>query len=1037
MRLLAAALTTGLLMGQTNSSISGRVLTGEGVEVGGASLTATQLETGLVRKALSDEHGRYVLASLPPGNYEIRTEAAGFQRLVHKEIRLTVGESASLDLLLQPGTTQQEITVAARIQLVNSQTSELSYLVSEGAIEQLPLNGRNYTDLALLQPGVVAYPHRDGGSVVAHGLGMSVNGQDPRSNVYLIDGTPQNDFTNGPAGRAASTVLGMETIREFLVETNVYSAEFGRNSGGQFSVLTKSGTNDPHGSLYYYHRNDNMDARNFFDPSRRPEFKRNQYGGALGGPLRKEKTFLFGGYEGLRERLGRTVNAIVPDANAHLGLIPDPANPGRLINVGVHPDVKPYLDEYPLPNGANLGDGLARLAYGFNQKLRQDFGQIRMDQNLGPGSQLFVRYTIDDADQRLPVDLPQFPRSFISRNQFLTAEYTRTLSANSLNTLRAGFSRTRIRQDVEANTSQPLKPFVPGRTLVGNIDIGGASRFGPQTSVDVRLTQNVYGVADDVALVRGRHSLKFGGLVERYQDNMVNPTFALGIHTFANLRGFLENRPQRFLGLAPEGALDRYWRFTVAGIYAQDNIAIRPGLTINLGLRYEATSLPVDIYGRDSALVHLNDPAPTPGKLYESSPKKNISPRFGFAWTPFGSGRSSLRGGYGWFFNTNNQQNLIVTVTNPPATPRLIIGAGTTFPVPPFERGVGNSMRPIQWDIKNPNLHVWNINWQQQLPAEFLLTVGYAGSRGIHLLRSGDVNIPAPQRLPDGSYFWPATATRPNPNFSTVELKSSDGNSWYYALIFEVRRRWRRGFNFQSSYTFSRNIDTTQASTFFSDATNGTTSAMPEPAGLNYNKGLADYHAKHNWVMNFTWELPFARALDGWAKQALDGWQFAGITNVRSGSPLTLFVQRNRSRSQWSPSLGPGIGFDRPSMAPGRTHADAVRGGPDQYFDPSAFVLQPAGTLGNLGRGTLAGPNMRALDLALQKNFYIPGRGDGWRLQFRVEAFNVLNHANFGIPTLSAFAGDRDGEQPLSSLGIIRSTVTSSRQIQLGLRFAF
>jgi hypothetical protein len=502
---------------------------------------------------------------------------------------------------------------------------------------------------------------------------------------------------------------------------------------------------------------------------------------------------------------------------------------------------------------------------------------------------------------------------------------------------------------------------------------------------------------------------------------MYNPTFGLGIFTFANLRDFLQNTPQRFQGLTPNGALDRYWRFTLFGFYVQDNVRVLPRLTVNLGLRYEFTTQPIDLYGRDSALINLSDPAPRVGQLYLNPTKKNLSPRFGFAWDLLGNGKTSLRGGYGWFFNTNNQQNLIVTVTNPPATPRIIINM-PTFPTPPFERGIGNSIRPVEWNLKNPNVHMWNLNFERQIWADTLVTIGYAGSRGIHLLRSGDVNIPIPQTLADGTLYFPPTAARPNAAFSTIELKKSDGNSWYNAMIFEVRRRWSHGLNFQSSYTFSRNIDTTQASTFFSDATNGTTSAFPEFPGFNYNKGLADYHAKHNWVANLTWELSH-------------GLQVSAISQVRSGNPLTVFVIGNRSRSRWSPSLGPGLGLDRPSMAAGRTHQDAVLGGPDQYFDPAAFVLQPAGTLGNLGRGALIGPNLRAFDFSAVKN-------NRWRektnIQIRAEVFNLFNRANFGAPGLAAFAGNTDNEKPLSSLGRIRSpTVTSSRQIQLGLRISF
>jgi hypothetical protein len=492
----------------------------------------------------------------------------------------------------------------------------------------------------------------------------------------------------------------------------------------------------------------------------------------------------------------------------------------------------------------------------------------------------------------------------------------------------------------------------------------------------------------------------------------------------------------RYLGLAPEGALDRYWRFTLFGLYVQDNFRVHPRLTLNLGLRSEFTTMPVDIYGRDSALPNLLDPAPTPGPLYRNPNRGNFSPRIGFAWDPFGNGRTSVRGGYGLFYNTNSHQNLIVTVTNPPATPRLVI-ANPTFPTPPFERGLGNTMRPMEWDIRTPRVHVWNVNVQRQIRGDIALTVGYAASRGQHLWRSTDINTPEPQRLADGTLFFPVNALRPNTAFSTIELKKSDGNSWYQAAILEVRKRWSNGLQFQSSYTFSRNIDTTQASTFFSDATNGTTSAMPEFAGLDYNKGLSDYHAKHNWVMNWTWQIPGGSTFTGAGRILLAGWQVSGISTVRSGNPLTLFLARNRSRSQWSPSLGPGLGPDRPSMAPGFTHASAILGSPDKYFDPAAFALPAAGTLGNLGRGALLGPNLRTFDLALMKNTPWAALSEQANVQFRVECFNLFNRANFGPPQLVAFTGAADNEAPLSSLGLIRGTVTSSRQLQLGLRISF
>ncbi|MFP5378513.1 MAG: TonB-dependent receptor domain-containing protein [Vicinamibacteria bacterium] len=1034
--LLLTLLLTFPLTGvaQTTATLAGRILDASGGALPGVAVTARQVETGLVRATVTDDEGRYTLTTLPVGAYEIRAELDGFRPLVRQGVTLTLTETAVVNLALEVGGVNEVVTVTAGSSVVNTRSGELSYLVAGRAIEELPLNGRNYTDLALLQPAVVAFPHRDGGSVVAHGLGMSVNGQDPRSNVYLLDGTLLNDMTNGPAGSAAGTALGMETVQEFRVETNAYSAEFGRSSGAQINVLTKSGTNQVRGSLYEFHRKDRMDAKNYFDVEK-PPFTRNQFGGAVGGPLTRDRLFFFLGVEALRENLGRTITSTVPDDNARLGRLPDPARPGQFLDVGVHPGVAPYLAEYPRANGDAIGGGAALYRFQFDQILKQAFAQARLDYHAGPGTQLFARYTFDDADQRLPTDYPQFPRSFVSRNQFVTGELRRVWSAGLLGTFRVGVSRTRVGQTVEANTTSPLAPFVPGRQFVGNIDVGGLNRFGTQSSVDVRFLQHVFSAQQDTTFTRGRHVVKAGLLAERYLQDMVNPTFSLGTYAFANLRAFLENRPTSFIGLRPDGQFDRFWRFWLLGAYLQDEIQVTPRLSVNAGLRYEFTTMPSDVNGRDSALVNLGDTQPTTGRLFDSPGYTNLSPRAGFAWTLDEAARTVVRGGYGLYFNTNSYQNLIVTVTNPPATPRVVF-PNPTFPSPPFERASGNSIRPIQWDYKTPRVHVWNVNVQRELPGQIAATIGYAGSRGRHLLRSNDVNTAMPVTGADGRPFFPAGTPRRNPAWTTIELKSSDGDSWYRALIVELRRRWSNGLMVQSSYTWSRSEDTTQASTFFSDATNGTTSAFPEFIP-DYNKGLSDFHAAHNWVTNFSWDLPFGRSLTGVAGAVASGWRLSGIVNMRSGSPLTVFVQNNRSRSLWQPSLGPGIGRDRPSYAPGFGPGNAVTGDPAQWFNPAAFVLQPAGTYGDVGRNELIGPDLRTVDLSLVKDVPVARLGSGGRLEVRVEMFNVFNRANFGIPALTAFAGVADGEAPLASFGRIRNTITSARQMQLGVRVRF
>jgi len=1014
----AQAQTTATLAGVVEDATSGRLP--------GVAVSLTEGATNVVRTAQTDAAGRFVIAGLPAGDYNIRATLPGFAAYTRSGLRLSVAEQSAVTITMRAAGTEQ-VTVQAETPSLNLRSGELSFLVDRRAIDRLPVNGRNFTDLVGLQPGVSVFPHRDNGSVVAHGLAMSVNGQDPRANVYLLDGTLLNDFTNGPAGSAAGTALGMETVREFRVETNSYSAEFGRNVGGQINAITKSGTNMFGGSAFEYYRNDALDARNYFDGDTKPDFARHQFGGTVGGPLQRDRMFFFAGYEGLREHLGRTIVTTVPDDNARLGMLPTGT-------VTIDPAIQPYLNEFPRANGENLGGGLARYTFPFAQVLDQQFVQARLDAVPGPGAQLFGRYSFDNADQTLPTDYPQFPRAFVSRNQFTTVEFRKVLTNATVHTARLGYSRTSIGQTVDANTSQPLPVFVPGRPMLGAIDIGGFPRFGTQASADVELRQNVISGQYDLAWTRGRHLVKGGALIEHYQDDEYNPTFSLGIFRFANLSNFLRNVPAQFIGLTPEGDLRRHWDWTLYGVYVQDDVQAAKNVTINLGLRYEGSTLPVDTGGRDINMPDLLAASPTVGPLYRN-PGASLSPRLGVAWDVPGRRNTVVRGGYGLYYNTNNQQNLIVTITNPPATPRVVI-ANPTFPVPPFERASGISVRPIQYDVEWPRVHTWNVNVQRALAADWTLMVGYAGARGQHLWRNSDVNIPTPALLADGTPFFAAGLTRPNRNYSAIELKSSDGDSWYRALIVDLRKQWSHGLHVQSSYTWSRAEDTTQNSTFFSDSTTATTSAMPEFIA-DYNKGLSDFNAEHNWILNGVWELPKMNTDSGAVNAIINGWRLAGIVRMRSGNPLTPMLQTNRSRSLWAPSLGPGTGPDRPSYAPGRGPSGAVTGDPDRWFDPAAFVLPAAGTFGNVGRNELIGPDLRTMDLSVSRDLAVPSLGSRSRLELRLEVFNLFNRANFGPPSLIAFAGTADGEAPLASFGQIRTTVTSARQVQLGIRLTF
>ncbi|MEO5823842.1 MAG: carboxypeptidase regulatory-like domain-containing protein, partial [Vicinamibacteraceae bacterium] len=399
--LVFLSLAAASALAQTSATLVGIVQDAQGGRLPGVSVRIRDVATGVARDIVTDTEGRFRAAALLAGEYELRASLQGFRPLLQSSLRLTVGESAAVTLTLQVGTAE-EVTVQGTTAL-NTQTGDLSYLTDQRTIEQIPVNGRNYTDLMQLLPGVTVFPNRDNGSVVAHGLAMSVNGQNPRTNTYLLDGTLQNDFTNSPASSAAGTALGMETIREFRLASNSYSAEYGRSAGGQVNVLTKSGSNRLAGTAFWFHRNDAMDARNYFDVDGKPSFWRHQTGGTVGGPLRTDRLFFFGGYEGLFENLGRTVVTTVPDDNARRGVLPT----GQ---VAISPNTLPYLLEFPIANGPSLGGGLAQHRFGFDQELTQHFAQGRVDAVPTAGSQFFLRYTIDDAEQALPTDYPQFPR---------------------------------------------------------------------------------------------------------------------------------------------------------------------------------------------------------------------------------------------------------------------------------------------------------------------------------------------------------------------------------------------------------------------------------------------------------------------------------------------------------------------------------------------------------------------------------------------------------------------------------------------------
>lgn len=1021
---------------QTTATLSGQVLDSSGGTIPTATVRVTSLDTGEERVVQSGDDGRYVVPALKVGRYSITAEAAGFQTVRRGEVTLAVAQEAVINFELPPGNIAEEVIVTDEAPLVETTTASVSTLVDRTFVQELPLNGRNLMNLTLLSPGVTLFTNKSNATTNDIGLQISVAGVGKRSNLFLLDGTAINNGV-GLAGGATEAFLGVEAMREFRTLTTSYDAQYGRVTGGIVTIVSRSGTNDFHGSLFEFHRNDNLDARNFFDPEEKPEFKRNQFGGALGGPIVADRTFFFATAEFLRERLGLTQLTVVPDLLARQGIVPGPTGP---VTIGVAPSVAPYLELFPLPNGRSLGNGLAEYSFPFQQTGDSNFVQGRVDHRFSQSDSVFGRYTFDDSELVKPLNYPQFSVVFPFRNHFFTFEYTRLVTPSLVNTARFGFARTSTDQFYTDEGIDPSLRFIEGTPQFGRLSIGGMPVFGGVQPNRTLYVRNQFEYSDDLVYTRGAHTLKAGGIFTRFQDNEFVPSFRDGQFVFPNVTTFLLGRPVVFIANAPGSIDDRHMRYNALGLYVQDDVKLRPNLTLSVGLRWDYASPVKDLRNR-SAILDTLDPFTATTTVpfeeiadspYDNPSPTNFAPRIGIAWDPFGDGKTSVRAGFGVF------HDLLLggfatrwAIVNAPFNDNLQIIL-PPFPRPPLVSGP--SVRTVsvpEFDMDQPHVLKWNLGVQREMAWNTAVSVTYIGSRGINLIRTGNVNTPAPRTTPDGRLTF--VGPRVNPNFGTIDYVRADGDSHYHGMQFNVQKRFGHGLEFLSAYTWSKAIDNTQGL-----SSNEETGQVPQvwvPTDNRVDRGLASFHREHVYNLSFTYALPFGEGRDGVDGAILSGWQLNGILTMTSGLPFTPALQVNRS--------GTGLGFatsfgvDRPDWAPGRSAEDAILGDPEQYFDPTAFVLPPPGVIGNVGRNVLIGPDLRTFDLGARKAFPLRALGESGSLQIRLEAFNLFNRANFGLPDRIVFAGVLPNEQPLPSAGRIRSTATSSRQIQIGARVEF
>src|SRR5262245_7040188 len=1030
--IVVASSLAGAAHAQTvGASLQGIVTDPAGAGMPNADVVVISAATGATWELKTDSTGHYRLPVLQPGEYELHVSQTGFRPVAQRGIRLTVGQDAVIDVKLELGRISEEMTVTGAAPIINTTSGALSGLVSDKEIRELPLNGRSFQQLALLQTGVT--PALAAGNDVVGGRTpkISINGARPEQSSFLLDGTDINNVYNKTPGSSAGVLLGVEAVLEFQVLTNAYSAEFGRSAGGVINAVTRSGANALHGSGFEFYRNSGLDARNYFDPQDKPipDFYRHQFGAVAGGPIVKDRTFYFAAFESLIERFGVTGVTAVPDDNARLGILP--SGP-----VTLHPAIPQYLDVlFPHANGRSLGGGAAELLFTETQPTNEYFGQLRVDHRFRGGDSLFARYTLDDGRvDRVPPTKPfiSMTREH-SRNQYLTVEQQHLFSPSLLNTFKGGINRSvALADNVRTIDIPPSMSWVPGEkfgyfTITGLVtEMGG----------DFRLPRNDYltnwQLGDTLFWTRGAHAARFGFQSQLLQFHQNTTSQQGGIVTFPNLSAFLQGRPSN-VDFAVPGLIDpiRDYKQWLFGFFAQDDVRVRPNLSLNLGLRYEFITTPTEVNGKLSNLRRVTDPTLTIGEPWHSNPSlKNLAPRLGIAWDPTKSGTTSIRGGFGVFHDEILPKYYFFSGSlNPPFTTR------TTIANPPFPNVMANfnpnapiraQLQTINYDLKSPYIMQYNVGVQRALPGSWDVFVGYVGSRGKNLIRIGDANL-APDTIVNGVKTYQPAAGRRNLNFGPVFQRATDAQSFYDSLQVSVMKRYSHGLRGQVSYTLAKSID--DSSGINSQDYDSVVQYVLDWYEPTYDRGPSAFQARHNLTFNWSWDIPASSSLSGVAAHLLKGWQLNNVTTFQSGQPFTVRLGFNRSGNLNTTGFSMN---ERPDLKPGFS-SNPVLGGPDRYWDINAFALPAAGTRGNLGRNTLTGPGLVNADLSLIKAFKLEGART---LQVRIEAFNLFDRANFAVPS-GAIAFTNAAGDVSPTWGRITSTVTTARQVQLGIKYLF
>ena len=1073
------------------ATLSGTVTDTSGGVVPNADVTAKNVSNGIARTATTNGSGLYTVPNLQPGPYEITVAAGGFNTDVRSGVTLNVGQELVLNFTVKPGMAVQKVEVNAEAPTVNLANATIGGINDSTTVAELPLNGRSWTDLATLQPGVHLsqdQPPINAGDRVKRGLGLelTISGARPQQNNYMLDGVNINDYANAGPGSVLGGNLGTDAVAEFSILTTNYAAEYGRTSGGVISAVTKSGSNQFHGSAYEFLRNSALDARNFFDPPVIPPFRRNQYGGSAGGPIQKDKTFIFGDYEGVKQALGTTSIQNVPSLAARNGTIffqgtpPDncAAIPGNTAQcqLQVDPNIAQFLNAglIPLPDPTTVapGSNSGQFRFGAFQNTLENFFTIRADHNFSDKDRIFTTYLFDKASQSEPDEYATKLLHNPMFRQMVAIEENHVITTNLLNSARVGFNRDNVESPSGATAIIPAAAdkslgFVPGST-VGNIVIGSDNLAGYSGGLDVaapfKFHWNSIQAYDNLFYTKGIHSMKFGVNVERLRGNTFGADFPGGQLIFngngtndTGLSDFLTNRSAAINADVTSLTTGRGVRQTIFGAYFQDDTHLRPNLSVNWGLRYEMASIITEEAGKLSNLRFLSSLQPgTPGyPINTGSPyimnptKRNFEPRVGFAWDPFKNGKTSVAGGFGIFdvlplpvemgsgVDGSFPFDVSYSGTSLP-TPYLLASNANNCSAPPFEAYCTAQSNQtsryyiMQFNPRRNYVMQWNFNVQRQLSTGTSLMLGYVGARGRHMrFQADDVNMVYPTLTAQG-YVWPTPGTVPilNPFMGRTQMAIFDGIYDYNGMQVQFKKAMSHGFQIESSYTWSKNIDDGGGSVASDPFRNSISTLLWFCERCR--RSLSDQDQRHNLTMNYVWDIPTPASFSAIPKAILGNWEAGGILSIQSGTPFTVLVAgdplgENNTDPYQYPDRVNGPGCNNP------VNPQNANG----YVKLQCFAApNPSNRLGTSGRNALIGPGLIDMDFSLFKNIPIPKISEAFKAQFRTEIFNIFNRPNFTSPNDNRVIMDSSGNYS-GTAGVFTLTNTTSRQIQFALKLTW